>query len=158
VSLSPVWLPGTVRPIWQASDYPVTAYTGLKYVFNSQSNYQQPTLLCDSSPGVFLSHSLCLWGTLSGFLSSSFLPTLLKYPAVGAGPNIHADGKRLIFRQTDNLVLRLPIWLMEFLMESSTFLQCVLTSFFSFCFFPNILSTIFYIWNRFFLLTVNLHT
>ncbi len=32
---------------------------------------------------------------------------------------------RLIFRQPDSLVLRLPLWLMEFLMESSSFLlQC----------------------------------
>ncbi len=32
-----------------------------------------------------------------------------------------ADGKRLIFRQPDSLVLRLPIWLMEFLMESTSY-------------------------------------
>ncbi len=45
--------------------------------------------------------------------------TLLKNPLVGAGPNIQAD--RLIFRQTDSLVLRLPLWLMEFLIESTRF-------------------------------------
>ncbi len=49
----------------------------------------------------------------------------------GAGPNIQDDGKRLIFRQTDSLVLRLPLGLMEFLMENTSyFLQCSETAFF----------------------------
>jgi hypothetical protein len=50
------------------------------------------------------------------------VPTLLKIrQSVGAGPNIQTDGETLIFRQTDTLVLRLPLWLMEFLMESTSF-------------------------------------
>jgi hypothetical protein len=31
----------------------------------------------------------------------------------------------LIFRQTDSLVLCLLLWLMEFLIESASFLQCI---------------------------------
>jgi hypothetical protein len=45
---------------------------------------------------------------------------MLKNPPIGVGPNIQADGKGLIFRQTDSLVLRLPLWLMEFLTESTS--------------------------------------
>jgi hypothetical protein len=37
--------------------------------------------------------------------------------------DIQAGGKRLIFRQTNGLVLLIPLWLMEFLMESTSFLQ-----------------------------------
>jgi hypothetical protein len=44
-------------------------------------------------------------------------------PPVDAGPNTQADGKRLIFRQTDSLVLHLPLWLMEILMESTSFFK-----------------------------------
>jgi hypothetical protein len=33
---------------------------------------------------------------------------------------VQADGERLILRQTDTLVLRLPLWLMEFVMESTS--------------------------------------
>ncbi len=55
----------------------------LKYVFNSQSNYQQPTLLYVTllplSFFLILSHSLYLWGTPSGFFSSSCLPILASF-------------------------------------------------------------------------------
>jgi hypothetical protein len=44
---------------------------------------------------------------------------------VGTGLNMQSDGKRLIFRQTDSLALRLLFCLIEFLMKSIIF-YCVI--------------------------------
>jgi hypothetical protein len=77
---------------------------GFRKHSKSENNYPFP----------HLTHTACQWGG-----------TLLKNPPVGAGPNIQADRQRLhvILRQTDSLLIRFPLWLMEFLKESTSFLQ-----------------------------------
>jgi hypothetical protein len=45
----------------------------------------------------------------------------VKNPPDGTGPNIQVDEKRLIYVRLYSLALCLPLWLMQFLMESTIF-------------------------------------
>ncbi len=81
VSLSPVWLhgcglPGTVRPIWQASDYPVTALQGWNMFLISVKLPAANSIMCDSSPAVFF---LILCVSEEHSTDSSFLPVLTSF-------------------------------------------------------------------------------
>jgi hypothetical protein len=59
------------------------------------------------------------WSTCIGLNLISY--TVKKNPPVGRRTKSRLTEKRLIFRPTDSLVLRLPLWLMEFLMRSTSF-------------------------------------
>jgi hypothetical protein len=59
------------------------------------------------------------------FMSDNLTYTVKKGPPIGAGPNIQSDVKRLIFCQTDSFALCLRLWLMEFLIETTSFFYSV---------------------------------